>query len=172
MKEHTDDVERMLKTIDSLVEWAETRLEAIDADTSIDEGEVDQLCSLYMQVLDVEKELRELVKRFYTTTESFKVKRILDKFDSMGVDKVAVPSLGRSFYPMTRYSASMLDKPGAMSWLRENGAAELITETVNHQTLTAFIKSMIHNDGMEPPDELFKFSGHRYLGSSAYNPKK
>lgn len=58
----------------------------------------------------------------------------------------------------TKYFASMLpdQKTGAMAWLRENGLADLIYETVNAQTLSAAGKAMIENEGRELPEEYFR----------------
>jgi hypothetical protein len=92
-------------------------------------------------------------------------------FEEAGVDMVRVPELERSFYPLTKYSASMPDKIVGMEWLREHGGEELIQETVNASSLTAFIKSMILDEGVEPPEEAIKFNSYKITGSSTYTPK-
>ena len=146
-------------------------LDSIDEDRSIDEDSIDALCTLYMVLVDLKTDLTEVRGRVQETVESFKSKRILDKLDAMGVDKVAVPTLRRSFYPKLHHSASMPDRKAGMEWLRENGGASLITETVHHQTLTSFVREMIEEQGMEPPPEIMRFKSHRSLGSSVYTPK-
>ena len=171
MKKHMDSMESVSVFCDSLESSIKDALDSIDADPSIDDAKIEDICALYMKLVALNDDLRQIVSRSYKTLESFKSHRVLDKLDAMGADKVSIPSLGRSFYPKTRHSATMLDKEGGMAWLRENGAADLIKPSVHAQTLTTYIKSMITEDGVEPPPDLFKFSSHRYLGFSKYTPK-
>ena len=159
-----NDLRKLTAEATKVLDW-------IDSDASIDADSIDNICTVFSELADLEQGVRDFVARVHKTTESFKTRRIIDKLDEMGVDKVSVPSLGRSFYPKTRYSASMIDREAGMAWLRENGASDMITETVNHNTLTAFVKSMVADQGIEPPADIFKFGGHRYIGSSAYTPK-
>ena len=129
------------------------------------------MCTLYLRLADIKETCTAARGRIHESVEKFKNARIIEKLDAMGTEKVAIPSLKRSFYPRVQYSARMLDKPAALHWLRANGGASLISETVNHQTLTAFVKSLVLEDAFEPPVDLFSFTSHRFAGSSTYTPK-
>ena len=169
--DHLNAVRELGGELSSLVVSIVTELNKIGDDRSIDEDSIDAICTLYMALVDLKTDLTEVRGRVQETIEDFKSKRILDKLDAMGVDKVAVPTLRRSFYPKLHHSASMPDRKAGMEWLRENGGASLITETVHHQTLTSFVREMIEEQGMEPPPEIVRFKSHRSLGSSVYTPK-
>lgn len=62
----------------------------------------------------------------------------------------------------SRWSAKIIDKPGAYAWLRGNGAGDLITETVNAQTLGAFAGSYIEDQGLDLPEQLFQVNQAKY----------
>ena len=171
MTKHLEAIAEMSSELTSLVVGLTVVLNNIDEDKGIDAERIETMCMMYMALLDLKDQIASGSKRLNQTIESFKTKRILDRLDSMGVDKVAVPSLKRSFYPKLHHSASMADRAAGMEWLRENGGAGLITETVHHQTLTSFVREMIEDQGLEPPPEIFSFKTHRSLGSSTYTPK-
>lgn len=46
-------------------------------------------------------------------------------------------------------------KQEAWQWLRDNGLSELITETVNAQTLSAAAKARLEDQGLDLPADLF-----------------
>jgi hypothetical protein len=71
-----------------------------------------------------------------------------------------------------KYSCSMLDKPVAMDWLRSNGHGGLIIETVNSSTLAAFAKSMLLDDGIELPNEIFKTGTYPYTSITKISEKQ
>lgn len=52
----------------------------------------------------------------------------------------------------SRWSAKIVDKPQAYSWLRDQGHGAIITETVNAQTLGSFAGSYIEDTGQDLPD--------------------
>lgn len=93
-------------------------------------------------------------------------------FDRIGQDLVRIPDIGRSFYPVTKQSASIVGpKPDAYEWLRSNGGSEIIQETVNAGTLASFLKEMIQDQNIEPPPELILYKTYKTTGSSKYTPK-
>lgn len=63
----------------------------------------------------------------------------------------------------SRWSAKITDKPMAYSWLRENGAGDLIVETVNAQTLGAFAGSYIEERNEDLPDSCFEVKQAKYV---------
>ena len=70
----------------------------------------------------------------------------------------------------SRISASMVEKDGALRWLRTNGLGDLIIETVNSQTLGAQAKAMLEA-GDELPREHFKISTKTYTSITKPGPK-
>ena len=57
---------------------------------------------------------------------------------------------------------SLADKVAGMGWLRDEGHGDLIQETVNASSLSAFAKSYIEETGKDLPADLFKLSNLRY----------
>lgn len=88
------------------------------------------------------------------------------------IETVRVPELGRSFTYNIKYSASIIDKDKGYAWLRERGAGDIITETVNAGTLSGYLKSLVVDEGIDPPEDIFKFASYKLIGSSKYTPKK
>lgn len=138
---------------------------------------------------DAEAEgLVPLLKRFHALNDGYKeldaarkaIYAILDKhekfilpkmFDDADLDLVRIPELARSFYPTTKYSASVGDKDELMKWLRERGQGELISETVNSSTLAGFLKTLMLDEGVEAPSEIAILKTYKTIGSSKYTPK-
>lgn len=96
---------------------------------------------------------------------------IPSKLEHAGLDKIQVPELARSFYILTKTSCSMLDKEKGMEWLRDRGDGVLIAETVNAGTLAAYMTSLVTDEGIDPPEDIFKLSTYRTTGISKYQPK-
>ncbi len=93
-------------------------------------------------------------------------------FEKLGIDKLAVAELSRSYYVIPKSSATMADKIKAFEWLRENGGDDLISETVNAGTLNSLLRELLEETGVLPPEEIIKFSTFKMMGSSTYTPKK
>lgn len=105
--------------------------------------------------------LDENRKTVYNMIEAISRESIPAKMDADGVTSIRVDGVGRVSLN-TRVSVSMLDKYAAMEWLRSNGHGDLIQETVNSSTLSAFSKSLLEEEGKELPDDVFKTSAMRY----------
>ena len=131
-----------------------------------------ELCGLLMALKEVKEAFEGVQKKLSKVVEDVSKRVIPERFEEMGVDKIQVPSLKKSFYPLVKYSASMKDRSKGMDWLRERGAGSLITETVNANSLTAFLKDYQINDGVDPPQDLFTFGSYTLTGSSSYTPKE
>ena len=71
----------------------------------------------------------------------------------------------RRFTTNRRLSASILPdrKAEGYAYLRENGAENLIQETVNSSSLSSYAKQMIEEQGMDLPDDTFKLSTMTYI---------
>ena len=47
-------------------------------------------------------------------------------------------------------------RPQAFQWLRDNGYGDIIQETVNASTLSAFAKTLLETENKELPEEFFR----------------
>ena len=93
------------------------------------------------------------------------------KMDDEGIDMVRVPELARSFSKQSKLSASFVDKEKGYEWLRSIGQGDIIQETVNAGTLASFVRNMILEDGIEPPEDVVKVSPYNTTGINKYTPK-
>lgn len=130
----------------------------------------------------------DLAKNFFYVKEEYDrmekarkriyaVKDTLDKFllpnvlEANGTDMIRVPEIARSFSIRMMSSASMLDKERGFEWLREQGHGDLIQETVNAGTLSSFFRNLLLEEGIEPPDDIFKVSTYKSMSVNKYTPK-
>lgn len=96
-----------------------------------------------------------------------------ERLDAEGQgDGVRVPVLSRNYYPLTKYSASVIaeKRTEAYEWVRARDPA-LIVETINAGTLASYFKGLVIEENIEPPSDLFKFSSYKTMSSSKYTPK-
>ena len=117
------------------------------------------------------KRLDEMRKRFYHEKDYLDKKVLPAALEAANTDIVRVPELARSFSLQVKYSASFLDKDKGFEWLRERGSEDLIQETVNAGTLAAFVKSLIVDEGVDPPEDIVKVSTYQTIGITKYTPK-
>ena len=134
------------------------------------ESLVDKL-TLYQTLKDGMDALKEETVKLNKQLQYLGGKLIPEQMETEGVDKVRVPELSRSFYPLVKYSASVLDKDKAFQYLRDHEAESLISETVNSSSLAAYLKDRMLNEGIDPPDDVFNFNPYTITGSSRYTPK-
>lgn len=137
------------------------------------QGDLAGLLAFYWAFKETYKSLDEARKAIYAEVDFLDKNAIPEKLDASGMDKVRVPALGRSFYILPKYSASILDgkKDEAFEWLRSNGAGEVITETVNAGTLAALLRNLIEKHNTDAPEDIFKLTSYKTVGSSKYSPK-
>lgn len=112
--------------------------------------------------------VREAVKQIKTAREALddiedqlSKQQIPDIMRAAGVKNVKLEGIG-TVGISHRFSCSMIDKDAGFQYLRDNGHGGLITETVNSSSLSAFAKSLLEDDGVELPPEVFK------VGTQAY----
>lgn len=160
--------EQILRDLTDLADRSEEYLKKVEDDLSLKPAD---MAKAYWAVCNLHDDLKKQLTRLYHVMNALD-KAVLPKlFEHHGLDMVRIPELGRSFSIRQMTTASMLDKEQAMEWLRENGHGDLIQETVNAGTLASFIRNMILEEGIEPPEELFKVSTYKTIGSNKYNPK-
>ncbi len=98
------------------------------------------------------KEAREALQEM---TDQLSRETVPEFMKRAGVKTLTLEGVGRVTVSH-RYSCSMLDKDLGFKWLRTNDAGELIQETVNAQTLAAYAKNRLEQEGFAMPDDIFK----------------
>lgn len=109
----------------------------------------DRARELHSALNDTRKRLEEKVSKMSEET-------IPKLFLAKGQKTVTLIGLGRVTVGH-RVSASLPDKEKGYAWLRKNKHGDMITETVNAQTLGAWINADYIKKNKEPPD-IFKVS--------------
>lgn len=117
------------------------------------------------------EEAKKHLTRVYHVLDALDKNVLPELMEEHDMDMIRIPDLGRSFSIRQMMTASMLDKERAFQWLRDNGNEDLIQETVNAGTLSSFIKSMIVDEGIDPPEDVFKVSTYKKTNSTKYTPK-
>lgn len=130
-----------------------------------------QMISEFWRIKAVHDEVKKQVTRLYHVVNTLDKGVLPARFEEQEIDMIRIPELGRSFSIRTNTSASMIDKEGAMEWLRESGNEDLIQPTVNAGTLASFCRNLVLEQGIEPPAELIKVTTYNSIGSNKYNPK-
>jgi hypothetical protein len=130
-----------------------------------------ELATLFFRIKEANGLLetsRKAVGNFSALMERNLLPHVLER---MGVDMIRVPEIARSFSIQQKVSASMIDRTKGLQWLRANDLGDLVTETVNAGTLSSSVRRMIIDQGIEPPDDIFKVTTYNSIGIAKYNPK-
>ena len=159
----------ILDTVTSDVDVLAARVQ--DLQEEVDKLPLVDKIKFYHTIKELHGRLDTARKRIFHVQDRYSKGVIPEAMDEMGVDKLQVPELGHSFYPLTKYSAKLVDKERGMAWLRENGAEALIQPTVNASSLAGYLKDMMLNEGIEAPEDVAQLTVYRITGASKYNPK-
>lgn len=153
----------------SLKKELDLRAQTIEAGSDLK-----QTMRFYHEMTEGYDALDKQRKEIYALLDRLEKGVIPGKFEVVGDDTIVrIPEIGRSFYIVRKSSATMPNKELAYAWLRENGGEELIVETVNSGTLSAFLKEKLKEEGVEPDEEEngIRISSYSTIGSSKYTPK-
>lgn len=101
------------------------------------------------------KKVGQLIEDLSRTT-------IPDMMDEQGVKTITLEDIGYRFTVSQRWSCSIIDKDAGIPWLKENGAAALVFETVNAQTLASYAKGRVEDEGFDLPVDIFKTGTMNY----------
>lgn len=118
------------------------------------------------------KDLDDARKSMYHVKDKYDKLFIPGLFDNLGQDSIRIPQVARSFYPLTKWSAKVVNKQALHEWLPEVGLGSLITQTVNSSELAAALKERLLTTGEDPPEEIVELKSYKITGMSRYNPKK
>ena len=142
-----------------------------DAERDLEGASLVDQCVHHHQCKRGYDNLKKALTDIYKLVDKQSKVAIPESMDDAGVDKIRVPEVETSFYPLVKYSASMLDREKAFQYLRDNNAEALITETVNASSLSGYLRDRIINEGIEPPEDVFNFNIYKITGMSKYTPK-
>jgi len=166
IKDAIEATEAMAIRLRSLNDKFQTHLDYIQ-----EHSDLVETCLYYYSLKELHALLDGEVKRLYHMKERLNKGRIPELFEDKEVDKIAIKEVARSFYPVRRMSASMVDKQAAFEWLRSRGLQDLIQPTVNSSSLAAACKELLQEEGVEPPSDAIKLSPYSTTGMSKYTPK-
>lgn len=136
-----------------------------------DSGDTTGLLVSYYHLNEGYKKLDEARKLVYHIKDRHDKGVIPEMFETLKQDNIRVPEVARSFYPLTKWSAKIVDKVALHDWLPKVGLDGLITTTVNSSELTAALKERLLETGQEPPDDIVELRSYKTTGMSRYNPK-
>lgn len=134
-------------------------------------GDLIATLTTFSHLKDSYKSLDAARKRIYKQYDYMDKAIVPAALEASGMDKVRVPDLGKSFYTLTKYSASIRDKEGLFKHLRDAGDGDLIQETLNSGTMATYLKGKLLDEGVELPEELVVLTSYNATGSSKYTPK-
>ena len=112
------------------------------------------LRSEYELLDDARKELGKMLEDLNRNT----LPEMFDEADTTTTTLLIDDARKVRFTKSQRVNCSMTDKEGGKKWLRDEGHGDIIQETVNASTLSAFAKSYIEDTGKDLPGELFKLT--------------
>lgn len=159
-------LESITAEINDLAERTEAYITKLE-----EEGDMPTMLVAFYRLKDGYKALDEARKRIYKQSDYMDKNLLPQLFEKRDIDKMQVASIAKSFYPLTKYSASVKDKDTGYDWLREAGLGAIITETVNAGTLASSLKEYIAETGKEPDPEVIEFKTYYSTGISSYTPK-
>ena len=131
---------------------------------------VDKAVMLF-DISNVHEAFDELVKRLFWMKEFFSKTVVPTALLNDDTPRISIDSIGKTVSILTKYSATIVDKPKALEWLRSPGNGDLVGETVNAGTLASFLKARMVEEGIDPDPELFKFSTYKVTSLTGYKSK-
>ena len=144
----------MFDKIHKAVDYLDRAQQLMEADTlrRAAHEDLDSVLTRFAEVRDLRDKLKAVYTAVNDLSEQMSAGIIPQRMEDLGV-QTRHHRLGR-FTVSYRTSASMTDKEAGKDWLRKNGHGDLIIETVNAQTLSAFAKGVIE-EGRDLPAEYF-----------------
>ena len=143
-------------TLDVLLERA-----VRDTNEIVQNNDIPTTVGHFAELQDAVKMLAAKVSALQKHVDSLSYETLPTMFQNQNVKTIKVEPFGRVTVNV-RWSASMLDKPKSMEWLRTSGNEGLIIETVNAGTLAGFAKSEVLA-GRPLPDWLFKVGTAQHI---------
>jgi len=153
-----EEITKEIISVAQLTEYTEEINRLIDKVERYVNGDIMQLpvngaCKILHAVRSFNDTIGYLKKRINAVHSRMKEHVVPTKFEEQGVTTITVDGYRYSVSHTTR--AGIVDKLNAHEWLRANELGDIITETVNAQTLGAVARGLLE-EGNELPEEFFK----------------
>lgn len=172
----------MSKLYDSLnkiraatVNIADWELDTDNLDKIVDQVELNEACQYYAHLKKAYSELDDARKKVFHHLDKLNKAVIPAKLEEAGLEdgiKVRISDdVGYTFRVQTQYSAKQKDREALYAWLRDRGDGELITETVNANTLASYLKNVMLEEGVEVPSDMAELTTYEITGMTKYTPK-
>lgn len=111
--------------------------------------------ALYRRVYNAEEGVKEYTKALTALKDKIKFGLLPEAYEREGISTLTTAERDRvTITELVRGSIRADQREDAYKWLRDNGYADLISETVNASTLSSFIKERLE-EGVSLPEELF-----------------
>jgi predicted nucleic acid-binding Zn-ribbon protein len=107
----------------------------------------DELAELKNRKKELENELKAVNAKIAKTDEELSMKMLEEELQSFNRN-------GKTFYVQTKTFAAVVPdrKPELFTWLKNHGYGDMVTETVNANTLSAFVREMLSETDQLPED--------------------
>ena len=135
-----------------------------EAESTVASNEPADLVRFYADMREEYDALGETISEFTRLEKDLSYTRVPACFDVHGIQNVRVAGYGLVGLNR-RWSCSILEgkKDDGFAYLRKAGQDGMIIETINAGTLGAWARKEVEDEGVEPPDDIFKTSIARYV---------
>ena len=125
--------------------------------SNLQTGKLEDACRYFFLVTESYLDLDEVRKEISMQLSLLSRDVIPAIMEERKVRNLTLDDIQRQFVKSVRVTASMVDKDQAFDWLRANGKGEMITQTVNSSSLSAFANQYLEEHQKDLPD-CFKLS--------------
>jgi hypothetical protein len=105
-----------------------------------EEGNVEGLVKSMARIKQLGNQLKAITSAQSALLDRIRFSHLPDLFDEKGIEKITVADVG-TCYLSDDIQVTVLDKDGLKQWLIDNLLEDMIQDSVNAQTLAAFIRA-------------------------------
>lgn len=109
-----------------------------------------ELAKEYFELYEKKAELEDQKKQVQKNLDA-KMYELVQEMDNVGVSSFKDSELSRTFYQEQDCYLKTTDNDAFFQWVRDQGAGELIKETIHASSKKAMVKDYIHETGGEVP---------------------
>lgn len=146
-----ENLEAAAIEIEALIETVKSGASTSEG-SNVKRGELEDACRLYYHIRKEYDNVNEVRKKIGGQLEHMSYNVIPNLMEVREVRNITLDDVSTRFSLSTRTSATMLNKQEVMDWLREIGAGDMITETVNASSLGSFVDEYVTEKQIDPPD--------------------
>lgn len=165
---HTARILRAAELLGEIIRDLEGLVSFADEDKTVKPAEI---ALMLFAISGAHEKLDASAKALYHVKDKLNKVVLPKRLEDNNTDIVRVPEIARSFSLQTKTSASFIDNEAGFAWLREIGQGDLITQTVNAGTLSAFVRNLQNDQGIDPPEEIVRVNTYNTISVNKYKPK-